>query len=313
MIVTILTILIDYAWTAVATIYVQLAPPTHNHRREIKQLRAAVTKLRLRKPARTQTALETWHTNLYILGQEILTRDPRTFLTWSVIKNTMFAGHSPGIATELATLSEAGWLSKARESQVGLPTPYPFCWSSSSNTLHLTYHLLQLKKKLQTPIESFQVVVEFGGGYGNLCRLANHHGFQGVYIIYDFPLLSALQYFYLTLNGFSVSQSVEKSAPIYCLSDWRSVDTILKRSQKADRRLFVGTWSLSEAPLADRLKAWPSLKKCTHFLIAFQRTFGEVDNLQYFKQLKSRLHLKKGHISPITHLSGSYYLFAQKD
>ena len=45
------------------------------------------------------------------------------------------------------------------------------------------------------------VIVEFGGGYGSMCRLVRKLGFKGRYVIFDLRPILALQKYYLGLHG----------------------------------------------------------------------------------------------------------------
>jgi hypothetical protein len=46
-------------------------------------------------------------------------------------------------------------------------------------------------------VKDHEVIVEFGGGYGSMCRLIYQAGYMGSYIIYDFAHLNLIQDYYL--------------------------------------------------------------------------------------------------------------------
>jgi hypothetical protein len=45
-------------------------------------------------------------------------------------------------------------------------------------------------------VRGFDFVIEFGGGYGSLCRLFFNQQFKGQYVLFDLPPFSALQHFF---------------------------------------------------------------------------------------------------------------------
>ena len=49
--------------------------------------------------------------------------------------------------------------------------------------------------------------------------------------------------------------------------------------------LFLATWSLSEVPLNLRNLITSIIGKCDYYLFGYQKTFEEVDNLEYFINL----------------------------
>ena len=53
-------------------------------------------------------------------------------------------------------------------------------------------------------LSSSGVIVEFGGGYGSMCRLLHKLGFSGQYFIYDLPEFVALQRYFLKSIGMPV-------------------------------------------------------------------------------------------------------------
>src|SRR4051812_18782956 len=133
---------------------------------------------------------------------QLLADDPRPFLTWKPIRETMFAPNLPYIETELSALTQsprwAGtWEQALVEDPVGCPPPFPGLRSSSSNLIHHAYHVHRLLESTGRSLEDLDRIVEFGGGYGSFARLATRLGFGGVYHVHDFPELAALQRYYV--------------------------------------------------------------------------------------------------------------------
>jgi hypothetical protein len=140
-----------------------------------------------------------------------------------------------------------------------------------------------------------QSIIEFGAGFGALCRHIHERGFFGTYTIFDFPEFLLLQEFYLKLNNIDTSR----------ISFVSSIDAL---SPKTKNGLLIAMWSLSEVGTALRenflAKTQPSA-----FLIGYQPRFAEVDNLEYFKKLtESRPDLTWADI-PTARFKDNHYLF----
>jgi len=131
-----------------------------------------------------------------------------------------------------------------------------------------------------------------------MCRMAYTWGFQGTYTIYDLPELSALQRYYLQSVGVSKVRTA---------SDTDALRDAVLRS--AGRRLFIATWSLSEAPqyLREQLASMQPLADA--FLIAYQDEFAGLDNEKFFRSWQPRFpHIAWINLR-INHLPGNSYLF----
>jgi hypothetical protein len=87
------------------------------------------------------------------------------------------------------------------ESPVGNPKPSPDYPGSSGNLIHQAYSLAQLTEIGDCRLENLSQIVEFGGGFGTMCKLVHQLGFKGRYIIFDLPECSALQEYYLNAVG----------------------------------------------------------------------------------------------------------------
>lgn len=134
-------------------------------------------------------------------------------------------------------------------------------------------------------IRSFDRIVEFGGGTGDLARLTIDSGFEGEYIIVDLPEVLKVQQ-----HNFSDS---DKNPPIF-------TEEIPK--YKADT-ILISTWALSEVPISLRDRVVSTLAP-DHWLIATQRHIFDVDNEEYFSKWSgNRLE-----IPWIRWDGGSYYI-----
>jgi hypothetical protein len=246
----------------------------------------------------------------------VLTQDPRVFLRLDVVRHAMFLAHAPYSWAEFQYLRSrddwaSTWRTALREAQIGHPTRLWFYPSTSGNLLHHAYHVARFEDAVGRRVGEFSRVVEFGWGYGSMCRLFFNLGFKGRYAIFDLPAFSRLQQYYLTSLGLDVNRELSHPAAVTCTTDCDELLAYMDRECPADA-VFVATWSLSEATLEQRRVMRPVLSKCEAFLIAFQDRFGEIDNQVYFRELMSELGDVEWHCAPIEHLAGNCYLFGSR-
>lgn len=266
-----------------------------------------------------------WISNDDRLCQRILTSDPVDFLKWDVIARTMVVGNADFVPEELAFLQalpdwKTRWEKALNESSVGSPDLFPGFPSSSGNLIHLAYHLANYEKKTGIRIPDSPFVLEFGGGYGGMCRLVHNLGFKGKYVIFDLPPLSALQRFFLKMNGISADHEVGsswKAGTVLCSSDFGQLKAVLAAQPDLGSASFIATWSLSESPVALRRDLLPLVERFRSFLIAYQGLFGEVDNDAFFKNWSAAMSSVEWIQWKIPHLPNqrykdNYYLMGKK-
>ncbi len=240
------------------------------------------------------------------LRREVMLRDARGFLTWDVIRETMFPPPYATFArTELRFLKQHGWpvwRDAIRERAAGLPLPCVYYPASSANAIHHAYHLCRFEEDAAVSIRNFRTIVEFGGGYGSLCRIAHGAGFRGQYAIFDLPEQSALQRYYLSAVGIP---------NVLLLSEIEQVRALAETFQGP--RLFVATWSLSESPLPLRSAMSDVVRDFEGFLIAYQSEFGGVDNAEFFQGWQGWFPNVRWTIHRIHHVLASTYLFGIRE
>lgn len=255
----------------------------------------------------------------------ILKKDPSFFLRWHSIRNTMNVSNSKFILTELKTLKRTKkwdnfWKDFIKEPFIGGQIPFMFNFSTSGNTIHLAYIINEFEKRAGKNISDFDYIFEFGGGYGNLCRLIHKRGFNGKYILFDMPVFSSLQKFYLKSIGLPVSDfnSIEeiknKKSGIFCI---KNIDEALKileetNSNNPTRNLFIATWSISESAIYIREKFHKFINDFNYFLIGYQDKFGEVNNKEYFEEFKKLNPEVKWHDRALKHLFSHNILIGSK-
>jgi GT2 family glycosyltransferase len=209
------------------------------------------------------------------------------------------------------------WSQAIVEVEAGHPSPFRSYPLSSGNLIHHAYHLCRFEQTTGTSVDSFDLIFEFGGGYGSLCRLFHNLGFTGHYVIFDLPEFSYLQKFFLKLVGLPV-QTAELSAsdkPGICtLSDLAELKKLLPAlNKRAQRSLFVATWSLSEASVEFRQQILELASPFDAWLLAYQSRFGEVNNESYFAELAAQKREFRWRHLPIEHIPKQFYLIGERE
>ncbi len=237
-----------------------------------------------------------WYNNQERLRDLVLNDDLQNFLRWDVIIKTMSVVHGPYVPAELNYLKKhpkwnVVWKDAIEESATGHPTPYWRYPSSSENLITHAHHICRFEDLTGKKVSDYKYVVEFGGGYGSLCRLMYKLGFQGKYIIFDFEVFSQLQRFYLRALGLNVQMGFgnQDCSQVFCISEIEQFKQTLLQIN-LDESLFVATWSISETPLDFRKYFFPFLADFNSYLIGYQAGFKEVDNLTFFREWQDSLN-----------------------
>jgi len=236
-----------------------------------------------------------WETNRKELRDNILKMDVSNFLNWNVVKRTMVFD-APTV--EYIKVSENNLLLESiQESSIGNPVPYFLNIETSGNLVHHAYSLSMLLDKAS--FNSFERVIELGGGYGSMCRLFRNMGYSKVYTIFDLPEFSALQEYYLNSVNDGFTENTMFTGDV----------AALKGGTKPT--LMVATWSLSEMPLVLREEILEGLV-FEYCLIAFQSEFEGINNLEYFAEFEVNYPSLEFRVMQIEHLAGHYYLTGVK-
>jgi hypothetical protein len=259
-----------------------------------------------------------WTVNHRRLEDLVLGANPKHFLMWDVIQRTMFCRNEAYIRSELKTLKgrvswAALWSRVIQESYVGNPPRLYYYPISSGNLVHHAYHVSFYEQVTRKRPWEHQWIFEFGGGYGSMSRVFFELGFRGKYIVFDLPIFSALQRFYLSSLGLPVRgmNDLQGSAEGIFICSSISQFTNAMKSAAPGQSLFVATWSLSESPLEIRMMLEEQIDRCESKLIAFQSHFEGENNVEYFSRriMTGRL-TTEARIVPIKHIAGSFYLVA---
>jgi len=293
----------------------RLPPVTARETQCIADLRESILKA---PPSKQGPASPFWSESRSELRRLICHDDPRQFLQWLIIRQTMsgaYAAYSWKYLLALRRHPDFNSRFKScllRRDLVGNAVRYSFYPWTTADTIQRLFHIHLLWETLGIAPSEFDYVCEFGGGYGELCRCFYGTGFRGHYMLYDFQEFLSLQKYYLShfdiQFGRAASQSGSFVTTHSAVEEWGT--SIRAETGKG---LFVATWSLSEAPieLRDQVRTLV-LDKCHAVLIAAQPGIFGYDNVAYFRTwLDPKIF--ESWIKPVPGFSdGSFYLFSRR-
>jgi hypothetical protein len=248
-----------------------------------------------------------WLEKRLALRERLQRDDARRFMTFDEVRQTMFVDGPTYIRHELHSLRKGAdwktrWQRALPESHEIFVPRCPYYPEASGSAIHHAYHLQRFESLSGLKVEQMGQVFEFGGGFGGMCRLFHAIGFRGSYHIYDLPEFSALQRYYLQVNGIEFAPG--HSSPGVSLS----TDHLRFAASPCTPDLFLANWSLSEVPIEFRATVVSKMQPRA-WLIGFQANFEEIDNLGFFTQWISARTRWKWRLERITHHPGeNYYL-----
>ena len=281
----------------------------------------------LRREVRAQPPIEEdgveadalWTQKRNQLRALLLARDPHDFLRWDPIRTTMVKRGRGPTGAELAHLRRRPdwsdrWRRALRESTAGRPRPFVrFPWSSTA-LIHHAYHACRFEEATRRPLDRFGFILEFGGGYGGMCRLIHQLGFRGEYWIYDLPEVSAVQRFFLRTVGIDVaSDEAHGACGVRTFCDPARLRAALADPPIAEAA-FIAAWSLGETPVSLREKILPGVSAFDAFLVGYTEQFADIDNVAFFRTWRSTLRGHVWHDVPLPHLKKrEWYLFGARE
>ena len=258
-----------------------VAPPTPAQQSLAQQLRQELEVI----GSDMGEALPFWKAAWESLLREAQSSDPRFFMRWPTIAGTMVNRTTPFSLDVYRRLRQSReWRTVWKPAITRLPfghgprfLPYP---RTDANTVMHAGHLLHYAAVTGGNWRDHDVIVEFGGGYGSMCRLVRKLGFQGRYVIFDLRPILALQKYYLALHG--IAAGYDAAATNLLTTSLATV-----ADSFGPRTAVMSTWALSEMPLPLRgeITALLADPRCTAALFAYQRRFEGVDNTAWFRDL----------------------------
>lgn len=289
----------------------KLQPPSSRETKLIENLRRKINQLE----SRDIIIENEWVNRLNQLRQNVKNKDPRGFLQWEVIRQTMFHECREAELNYLKKMDDwSVWEMALQESAIGCPRRYPKLKSSSGNLIHGAYHLARFLSFNNLNVAKLDTIFEFGGGYGSLCQLFYKLGFQGKYIVYDLPEFSLLQEYFLKSLNMNLNVTTENTSDnhktVALISD---VSKLAQHLPKKSIDMLIATWSLSESPISLRQNILKTIGNPDNYLIAYQENFSGANNAEYFSNLIRFNPNYTWQRCPIAHLPPSHYLFGKKN
>ncbi len=263
-------------------------------------------------------SLKEWNTITLRIGRLFCEKNPRDFLKWPDVVDTMAVDNAVFLFQELKELKKCrneAFLSLLDRPVIGNPRPFPQNPRYHGNNIHHAYTLLKAFEDFNISIWETDAIFEFGGGYGNMCRLLHSLGFGGTYVIFDLPVMSILQSFFLETSGI-VTWSAGECSKVKLISNYDEFSARVDRqfSQYSKKHTsFIATWSLSEVPLHLRTFFDRHVGEFDNILMGYQNKFGEVDNRQYFKAVCGKAVNTAWYDVPAIGLPEHNFLFGKKE
>lgn len=280
--------------------------------------RSELQKIHIKQERMSSQADEWWRSEeMQTLQQLLQSGGLEKFLRLPTICETMYEFYAPMLIKEYFWLirksrKEGFSLSKLiSEDETGAPIPFLLNSSTSGNLIHHVYHYLKYRDFCGLDFNQIKHILEFGGGYGSLCRVFFRDGYQGNYSIVDFKTFNVLQAYFLNSIGISAQIASENTAQhlrpnVVCATKFRFTG-----EEQKSNTLFIATWSLSETGIEVRNAYKKEMDQCGNFMVAFRDTFEGVDNLTWFTSyMKARMDVS-WRIEKIVHIPNSYYLFGK--
>ena len=296
----------------------KLQRPTHLEKELAYELKSSFDRMAVTVSNNKSKAEKVWNNNRRILHNMVLKGDPRKFLRWDVIQATMFSNkffHNKLLKYLKQTDNwESVWKKTVVEIATGHPIPFFLYPISSGTTIQHSYHLCRFEEETGERFDKIDLIFEFGGGYGNMCRIIHKLNFKGKYIIFDLPEISALQTYYLKAENIPVCTTPSFSNSdncVICLSDVGQIQELL--SNKVNHNsLFIATWSLSEMPMNNRETILNLIHGFNHFLISYQSQFAKIDNIKFFKEMAERFKNIKWYAEEMKYIPRHHYLIGSR-
>jgi len=274
----------------------------------------------------TGAASEFWQATCRALASLATENDPLFFMRWEPVRATMVHGATPSIIASWWSLRcsrdwRAVWAPALRHKQYGHPPPFPPMMATNAIAIEHATHLFRFHQATGESFQSADCIVEFGGGYGSMCRLIHAMGFRGSYVIFDLPHVLALQRYYLALHGIEAEPDAAASATgVRLLADLDHVARLIDDRSSANFSA-ISTWALSEMPLSlrtgiERILQRPCFRE---ILLSYQARFEGNDNRDYFTAFAARTSgsfewtdIPIGPASSSASPSDSFYLFGMR-
>lgn len=222
------------------------------------------------KPLPKNVAQSSWLAHRKTLRNNILYDDPEKFLTWPVIKATMFVADFEPVRKQLIWLLNSVHKPERilQENDFGQPETFwhTCCGEISGNLVNQLYYLKKWQYNYFARINKLDSVVEFGGGYGAMALICQRLKLADQYTIIDLPEYLLLQEYYLS----NVLDDISHIKFVNTFDDY-----------EIDADLMISICSLSEVDEPSKNRFFEQVE-FNHHLVVFQPDWEDWDNRKYF-------------------------------
>ncbi len=235
-----------------------------------------------------------WSRNQRALKDHISLDNCSEMLRWSTIIATMQVGSQGYVELEADYLFLSQGEEEARRWSKAVADPgfggaEPLAYANkytdlslSANLIHQAYFVKRWEEHSGKEIGNLNFIMEYGGGYGAMAYVCRKLGFEGVYIIYDLPIVSLMQEYYLSNVGIH---------DVWFTSEPHTSET----------DLFISLWGVTEVSAFDR--AWVAdAMSAKHNLIAYATAWVDYDNVAWIRSNFKGTVTQLQHISPVLYV-----------
>ncbi|MBI3420990.1 MAG: hypothetical protein HY006_02905 [Candidatus Sungbacteria bacterium] len=293
-----------------------LPAPSPEDLQRAEQARDMMRALPAEERPNAAPAEQKWRLFKNELRTSMLTQDLRDFLSWDVISHNMGYGAS---TKDLRTLQNRHDWDRWHKAMIESPKlnrwPFFALPEVSENSVRQASHLHTFLEASGARLDDFDRIIDFGGGYGAMCRLVFRLGFRGQYVIIDWPEFSILETYYLGASGLDMPIT-RANEPVH--TGIVLVNTIkelnaVRSAFPTKRECLIATWSISETPVSFRDTFFQAIEPQAFFIV-YQKSFGGIDNEEYFSRLMKRRSDVKWSRIRASYLpsEGNYYLIGMR-
>lgn len=206
------------------------------------------------------------------------------------------------------------WKKLLKESGVGNPVRYFLLPFTSGNKIFQAYHLKKYEDTMNVSLKNFDLVFEFGGGYGNMATNLYKLNKNTKYFIFDTFEVSLLQYYYLRRNNLKPRLESNSLGNINLFFSIKKLKRNLKKF-KNKKKLFIANWSLSEVPLNLREELKFIFNEFDYQIISFQNNFENINNYKYFNKINlfNKSKNRNSLILDVDNYRNNCYMFSKKN
>ena len=237
-----------------------------------------------------------------------------SFLQDPIIMKSMFAtGNESWLVSAIKDIQKIISFADIKyilqEEYIGEPLIVNRIYMTTHNNIEHLYHLANFIKETACDINQPKVVIEWGGGYGNMAKLfINLRDRVNVptYIMIDTPLISCLQWLYLSVVfGERMVHYIENKDDLIQRNKINIVSLPFMNTIKSKPDLFISTWALSESSKFSQdfviNRTW---LKAPHIFLGYRESDERLPNSDRIGRIAKENGAK---IIPIDFLPGKHF------